>query len=198
MTDMHVLPAKKRRPVALTVIAVIGIVYAASGLAGAVEAAVFAPLMTVLGRSMSGIYGSYNSLSGTFLTDLYGGFVPWLLLLAGIGIPLFLFGLIMNIGIVKNRPWTRTGATVFAALLYLEAVVTGIALFGMLIPFLKNMEGIMDAAYVSSFWSFYSTILKAMIVVSPLLSCVLPTIMLVILNKPAVKEHYRELQGPVS
>ncbi len=191
---------KRKRPVALTVIAIIGIVYAISGLSGAVQSALMAPILLWLGGFMKSMYGSFDSVSMPDFQALYGGFVPWMLLLAALGLPIFIFGLVAFSGALKSKAWTRAGVMVFCALLYVEAVVSTVALFGMMGPFLADMERMMGpaAAYAGSFskfWTIYSTFIKVMLVVSPLLSCVLPTIMLVIMNKPAVKDHYRELKG---
>jgi hypothetical protein len=191
---------KKKRPVALTVIAIIGTIYAASGLAGAAQSAVIAPILVGMGGIMNRMYGSIGSASMPDFQALYGGFVPWMLLLAGIGLPIFLFGLIACIGALKNKPWTRAGVTVFAVLLFAEVAVTAIALFGMMSPFLADMERMIGPASgygesLSSFWTIYSTIIKATLVISLPLNCVLPTILLVFMNKPAVKDHYRALKG---
>jgi hypothetical protein len=193
-------PQLARRPVAVTVLAIIGIIYAVSGLAGVLQSVVYIPVMQLFSNGMMNMSRSLDAESFPALPDLFGGILPGMLLLAAIELPVSLLGLITCSAALKRKPWSRTGMIAFVVLLIVQAAVAAIALFVMINPFLETMERLFaptgaGSEFGSSFISLYSTFVKFALAASLPLNCILPAIALVILNKPAVKQYYRELPG---
>ena len=147
MTDTPALPAKKKRPAALIVISIIGLIYAASSMAGAVQSAIYAPLMSVFGNFMNGMYRSLDYSSRPDYFGVIAGLAPALLLLAAIRLPVNVFGLIACIGALKNKPWTRSGVTAFAVLLFVEAAAAALILILMINPVIDELQQVYGTTF---------------------------------------------------
>lgn len=192
---------KKKRPVGLIILGVLGMIISISGLVGAVVGIVYIPFLRA-------IFGSYDSLAqesnylGLYtrvLSDAY----PMILALSGLRLAVYGIGLAASIGFLRNKPWARTAGLV-TAFSYIGLVVVG-AVLGLLIisPMMESMARVFTsipgggdfAAGWSSFMTVFSVLLKVEIIVSAPFACLPAIIVLVFLNKPHVKEHYRELKG---
>jgi hypothetical protein len=203
MSDSPTPLQKKKRPVALIILGILGLIVSISGLVSAVYGILYIPFLQLI----FGMYGDLYLNAGfdvfTQYNRIIGDAYPWMLVSSGLRLIVYGIALTASIGLLKNKPWGRIAGQVTAGAMFAQAVLGTVLGFLIISPMMEGFARVFSsfpgggniAGTWSSFISVFSTIMKIDMIISLPLACIVPAIVLVVLNKPHIRDHYRELRS---
>lgn len=195
---------KPKRPTSMTVMGIIGIIWCGLALLGSCWGGFAASIVGSMQRTMystpgfDDVFGAMENQFSTLMNTVLPLLIAYLvcsLLISGIG-------LTGHIGLLANKPWARRLTMSFAAASIAFSVLLVVAFLVIIGPAIKQVtdyimntvgeEGWKNAGRFDSFGfsRFYSDMITASVVISVLVNCVIPVLLLVFLNSPRVKKFY--------